>query len=87
MLRLVSLVRTEVSEERLASIVRVTRIGEAACFRLLVTANDVPSFLVALNMKAKLSSEMSVLTRATRLNNPEDGNLHSHRDANLKSSL
>jgi hypothetical protein len=33
------------------------------------------------------SSETSVLTRATRLNNPEDTILHSHRRENLKSYI
>jgi hypothetical protein len=33
------------------------------------------------------SSETSVLTRATRRNNPEDTILHSHRRENLKSHL
>jgi hypothetical protein len=33
------------------------------------------------------SSETSVLTRATRRNNPEDTILHSHRCENLKSYI
>jgi hypothetical protein len=33
------------------------------------------------------SSETSVLTRATRRNNPEDTILHGHRRENLKSYL
>jgi hypothetical protein len=38
MLRLVALVRTDVSEERIASIIRVTRIGELGT-TLAVTSN------------------------------------------------
>jgi hypothetical protein len=33
------------------------------------------------------SSETSVLTRATRRNNPEDTILHSHRRENLKAYI
>jgi hypothetical protein len=60
-LRHVALVRTEVSEERIASIIGVTGI----VFRLLVTAIIVPSspILVTLMMKAIRSSETSVFQK------------------------
>jgi hypothetical protein len=67
-------VRTDISEERIASIIRLTRIGGFDTV-LLVTAKAVPSSLIrfTLMMEPKHSSEMSVLTRTTRRHIPEDG--------------
>jgi hypothetical protein len=71
-LRPVALVRTDVSEGPIASIIRVIRIGELRTFacsvlQLLDTANVVPisPILVTLMMEAMGSSETSVLTRVT----------------------
>jgi hypothetical protein len=95
MLRCVALVRTDVSEEHSASIIRVTRIDELrttvgflrSLHRLLVTRNVAPSspILVTLMMEAIHSSETSVLTGTTRRNIPEYDILHSHRRENLNS--
>jgi hypothetical protein len=84
MLRRVTLVRTNVSEEPSASFIRLTRICELGktlavtrnrptLRRLLVTVSVLPSSQILDNMtkEALGTSETLVLTRATRREIPE----------------
>jgi hypothetical protein len=97
MFRRVVLTRTDISEEHIASIIRMSRVGELgttsavtdnrSMLRLIVTANVDPSspILVTLMMEAIFSFETSVPTRAARHDIPEDGIIHCHRREDLKS--
>jgi hypothetical protein len=70
----VALIRTNISEERIASIIRVKRSKLGTM--LAVTSNYTIH-----------SSETSDLTRTTWHNIQEDGILHSHRHENLRSYI
>jgi cobalamin synthase len=79
----VALVRTNILEERISSIIRAKRIGEigtmlavilCSMLQLLVTANVLNSvILFTLMMEVTHSSKASGLTRATWHNIPDDG--------------
>jgi hypothetical protein len=72
MLRRATVVETDVTGEHIASIISMTRIGE------LGATLAVTSFLIifALMMEVILSSETSVIIKATWRNVLEDGVLH-----------
>jgi hypothetical protein len=78
MLRHVGLVRTDISEEYIAIIIRLIRIGKLGT-TLAVTSN-IPSSPIFVNLMLEVlqSSEMPVLTRATWHNIAEDGILNRH---------
>jgi hypothetical protein len=87
----VDLVRTDVSEERCASIIRETRIGKlgitlaVTSIRCTQRANVAPSsrILFTLKLETLHSPETSVLTNATWCNIPEGVIPHSHRRENF----
>jgi hypothetical protein len=86
MLCRLALARADVSEERIASIIRVSRICE---LETLAVTKGFPSspILATLMMEVLRSYETSVLKRSTRCNIPENDILHSHRRENLKSYI
>jgi hypothetical protein len=85
MLSRVALVRTDVLEEHVASIIRVTGIGELGT--LAVTSNRSTLRSCHPHGVGDIFIRTSVLIRVMRRNIPEDGALHSHRCENLKSYL
>jgi hypothetical protein len=66
MLRRVALIRTDVSEERSAYIIRVTSIEVLGTMLAVTTIVSIAANLVTLMMEAIRSSTTSVLTRAAR---------------------
>jgi hypothetical protein len=86
----VALLRTDVSEDRIASIFRAHECEQVTerSYKLLYRHRLVVcSHSCSLKMEAIRSSETSVLKRATRCHLPEDDNHHSHRRGNLKSYI
>jgi sensor domain CHASE-containing protein len=86
MLRRVALVGTDVSEERIASIIRVKRMND---LEKLVTVNVLPTSLIIfiLMIEAIRSSESSVLTRATRRHIKEDSIIRLSFLPNINSNV
>jgi hypothetical protein len=81
----VALITNDLSEERVATIIRAKRVSELAT-ALAVTSNNLPSKMIrfTLILETLRSPETSVLTRAIWSHILEDGIIHSHRRENLK---
>jgi hypothetical protein len=73
MLHYVALVSTDILEERITFINRVTRIGELATILAITSNRRCCEEIVTLMIEAICSFETSVLKRATWHNIPEDG--------------
>jgi hypothetical protein len=78
MLRRVALVRTDIMEEPIASIIRVSGIDELGTLAVSSTQST---------LQRNASSETSGLTLSTKRNISEDGILHSYSRENLKSYI
>jgi hypothetical protein len=77
----VALVRTDISEEIIASFITVTRIGKP-------TANVLSSqIIVILMMEAIHSSEMWFIQEPHGVNFPDDGNLQIFRTLQLNIGI
>jgi hypothetical protein len=84
----VTIVRTDVSQEHIASIIMETRrVFLHSILRFLFNPNVLTSPTVILMIEAIRSPQTSILTTATRRNIPKDDILHSHCRENLKSYI
>jgi hypothetical protein len=80
----VALIRTDVSEEYFAPIIRVTRISEIET----LAATSIRSTLRHPDNGGDIFSETLLLTKVTQCHIPEDGiPQNSHRCENLKSYI
>jgi hypothetical protein len=83
MLRRVALVKTDVSEEPSASIIRVTRIGEVGT-TLALTSKPTTSANIISDIFPDRLKYAEIFIQYSSKNIPEDGILFNHRRENLK---